>query len=153
MKEDHEFFRDFLIHSGRRYTAVRKRILDVILSYEGDFSVRDLLPLIKVDQVAINRASLYRNLTILKAAGFIEDVPASESLGPGFFRKIQHKGRKSFLFCPGCHSDQEFYDRELDAVLLKLSKRFRLNADSMRIRIEARHLHGNHVVPVLENKA
>lgn len=130
-----------------RFTSVRREILNVVSAYEGDFTVRDILPRVKVRNVAVNRASLYRNFQLLLRSGIIEAVPPDERVVRGSYRMIRRTRRRCLLSCPGCHSAEEIADESLDAALRRLCSRFHLNFDTIQVRIEARHLPGRHLLP------
>lgn len=147
MEDEHALFHAYLDGVNMRFTSVRRAILDAITAYEGDFTARDILPLVKVKNVAINRASLYRNFLLLIRGGIIEEVPPDESAGRGFYRMTRRKRRKYLLCCPGCHSAEEIADAALDGALYRLCERFHLNFDTLQLRIEARHLRGQHLHP------
>ena len=144
MDEEYTIFAAFLRSRGMTYTAVRQEILRVIIDYRGDFGVRDILPLIKVRGVVVNRASLYRNIRLLKRAGIIEEVPLAESVLRGTYRLSRRATRQYLLFCPGCHSAEAFEDDALDVALKQLCDRFSLNFDTLQVKIEGRHLCGHH---------
>jgi len=152
MTEEHELFHAFLTQHGQRFTSVRQKILDVVLQNKGAFTAQSLLPHIRIGNAAIDRASLYRNLKLLKQAGLIEELPDGDSSGAKRFIVTRRTGRNYLLFCLGCHSAESFYDEQLDQALLHLCRRFHLNKDSILVRVEARHLHNSHVVQDDEQK-
>lgn len=144
MEEEHAQFQAYLEEMNMRFTSVRRAILEVITHYEGDFTARDILPLVKVRNVAIDRASLYRNIQLLIHSGIIEVVPSDERVVRGSYRLIRRTRRKYLLCCPGCHSAEELADEPLDAALRRICNRFHLNFETLQLRIEARHLPGQH---------
>lgn len=144
MEDEYALFQAYLEEMNMRFTSVRRAILEVVTHYEGDFTARDILPLVKVRTVAIDRASLYRNIQLLIRSGIIEVVPPDERVVRGSYRLIHRTRRKYLLCCPGCHSAEELADEPLDAALRRLCSRFHLNFDTLQVRIEARHLPGKH---------
>ena len=144
MDEEYSIFADFLRGRAMSYTAVRREILRTVIAYNGDFGVQDLLPLVKVRGATVNRASLYRNIRLLKWAGIIEEVPLPESVHRGMYRLCGRATRRYLLFCPGCHSATAFEDEALEGALKQLCQRFSLNFDTLQVKIEGRHLHGHH---------
>lgn len=147
MEDEHTLFQAYLEGMAMRFTSVRREILNVVSAYEGDFTVRDILPRVKVRNVAVNRASLYRNFQLLLRSGIIEAVPPDERVVRGSYRMIRRTRRRCLLSCPGCHSAEEIADESLDAALRRLCSRFHLNFDTIQVRIEARHLPGRHLLP------
>lgn len=145
MEDEYALFQAYLEEMNMRFTSVRRAILEVVTHYEGDFTARDILPLVKVRTVAIDRASLYRNIQLLIRSGIIEVVPPDERVVRGSYRLIHRTRRKYLLCCPGCHSAEELADEPLDAALRRLCSRFHLNFDTLQVRIEARHLPGKHL--------
>ncbi len=144
MKEEYELFHSFLKKQGMNFTSVRQAILDTLCEQESHFTVRDILPRVKVKNIAVNRASLYRNIHLLKLAGLLEEVPPAERSGRGCFRMVRRRPRRCILFCPGCHIAEQIADDEFDRALVRLCERFRLDPDTLQVRIEARHLCGRH---------
>ncbi len=144
MEDEHALFHAYLTEVKMRFTSVRRAILDAIIAYDGNFTVRDVLPLVKVRNVAIDRASLYRNFLLLMRCGIIEKIPQDEDTDRGFYRMTRRKQRRYQLYCPGCQSAEEVADEALDDALRNLCERFQLNFDTLQLRIEARHLHGRH---------
>ena len=144
MEDEHALFQAYLEGGNMRFTSVRRAILDAVSAYEGDFTVRDILPRVRVRNVAVDRASLYRNIQLLIRSGIIEAVPQDERVARSSYRVIRRTRRKCLLCCPGCHSAEEIADESLDAALRRLCSRFHLNFDTLQVRIEARHLPGQH---------
>lgn len=145
MEDELALFQAYLEGVNMRFTSVRRAILDVVSAYEGDFTVRDILPRVRVRNVAIDRASLYRNIQLLIRSGIIEAVPQDERVARGAYRVIRRTRRKYLLRCPGCHSTEEIADESLDAALRRLCNHFHLNFDTLQVQIEARHLPGRHL--------
>jgi len=145
MEEECALFQAYLEGRNMRFTSVRRAILEIVSVYEGDFTVRDILPRVRVRGGAIDRASLYRNFQLLLSSGIIETVPPDERVVRGSYRLIRRTRRKYLLCCPGCHSAEEIADESLDAALRRLCSRFHLNFETLQVRIEARHLPGRHL--------
>ena len=144
MKEEHELFHAFLTQQGQRFTAVRQKILNVVLQSSGPFTAQSLLPHIRIGNSGVDRASLYRNLKLLKQAGLIEELPEGDPSGAKYYILPRRTGRKYVLFCPGCHSEEPFSDERFDHAVLHLCRRFHLNPDSVLVKVEARHLRDGH---------
>ena len=141
MSEESDIFAEFLTGSGLRFTAVRRAIVDCIEAEKEAFSASDLQKRIRIDGTVLNRATLYRNLVLLKAAGVVEEIPEKIS-GRSFYRLKKVSGRVCELHCSGRRGPQRIDDPLLDAAILSVCERYHLCSDGVRVSIEARRRRG-----------
>lgn len=117
---------------GRRLTAARELILDVMSRKEGHFSVEEVYAAVRKQYPCVGLVTVYRTLTLLVEMGLL----ACHEFGDGRARYEMIRGSKSedhhhHLVCTSCNRVVDYRDFIDDEVqLLKkteaaLSKRFR----------------------------
>lgn len=67
-------FRRALREEGLKYTPERARILDTIIEIDGLFEAEQLLDTLKSRGYSVSKATVYRTLKLLEAAGIIQHV-------------------------------------------------------------------------------
>ena len=119
MSEESDIFSEYLNGSGLRFTTVRRAIISGVEAAKGAFSASDLQRSIRVEGTALNRATLYRNLVLLKHAGLVEEIPEKRS-GRSLYRLKRIYGRIYELRCPGHREMRRITDPLLDAAILSV---------------------------------
>jgi Fe2+ or Zn2+ uptake regulation protein len=109
---------DLLAREGHRVTVGRRAVVDALLSAEGHLSADDLAGVVQAAHPGLHRATVYRSLEALEAAGLVEHV----HLGHG--RSVYHLADDlhQHLVCEVCGSVVEAPPDLLSAVARRLRK-------------------------------
>ena len=89
---------------GRRISAARRLVVEVLFAAEGPVSAEDIAGRVP----GCDLAALYRNLDVLAEAGLVEHVHVAH--GPGRY-VLTGRGGAGWIACEGCHALQPL-DRE-----------------------------------------
>ena len=109
---------DALGREGHRVTVGRRAVVEALLSAEGHVSADDLAAMVQHGHPGLHRATVYRSLEALEAAGLVEHV----HLGHG--RSVYHLADDlhQHLVCEVCGSVEEAPADLLSAVARRLRR-------------------------------
>lgn len=105
MQDYEEIFSEFLAARGLRYTLPRKQILDAVFSLHSHFDAEQLYDLMRIKQVDVSLATIYRTLPLLMEAGLIQHSLRQESRD--IFEHIFGHPRHLHWICRKCGSINE----------------------------------------------
>lgn len=97
---------------GYRWTTQRKLISRVALENHFHFSADELLDLCRAADRGVSRATVYRTLSMLEEAGFVEGLDTGDG-GRKFEHTINHE-HHDHMVCTGCGEIIEFHDEQLE---------------------------------------
>src|SRR6188474_3974928 len=106
---------DSLRPAGSKRSSKRDRIVDVFLRQDGHLTADDLVDLIRKEDQRISRATVYRTLAWMEAAGIARKV----DFGEGRFR-FEHSYRHPrhfHLICKGCNQSMEFLSSDIEQMI------------------------------------
>lgn len=106
---------DSLRPAGSKRSSKRDRIVDVFLRQEGHLTADDLVDLIRKEDTRISRATVYRTLAWMEAAGIARKV----DFGEGRFR-YEHSYRHPrhfHLICKTCNQSMEFLSSDIEQLV------------------------------------
>ncbi|BCS35545.1 hypothetical protein TBR22_A47780 [Luteitalea sp. TBR-22] len=113
-------FIDSLRPAGSKRSSKRDRIVDVFLRQEGHLTADDLVDLIRKEDTRISRATVYRTLAWMEAAGIARKV----DFGEGRFR-YEHSYRHPrhfHLICKSCNQSTEFLSSDIEQLLEEVAE-------------------------------
>ena len=111
---------DSLRPAGSKRSSKRDRIVDVFLRQEGHLTADDLVDLIRKEDQRISRATVYRTLAWMEAAGIARKV----DFGEGRFR-FEHSYRHPrhfHLICKGCNQSMEFLSSDIEQMIEEVAE-------------------------------
>ncbi|MBL8747658.1 MAG: transcriptional repressor [Planctomycetes bacterium] len=119
--------------SGFRWTTQRALIVRTALATHEHFTAEDLLDRCRRVDPRVSRATVYRTLAVLEAAGFVEGLDTGDG-GRRFEHVIGH-AHHDHMVCLSCARIFEFVDEELERRQEVAAKRigFRIERHSLRI--------------------
>jgi Fur family transcriptional regulator, ferric uptake regulator len=117
-------FVDSLRPAGSKRSTKRDLIVNVFLGQEGHLTADDLVDLIRKEDQRISRATVYRTLAWMEAAGIARKV----DFGEGRFR-YEHSYRHPrhfHLICKSCNESMEFLSSDIEQMIEEVaeSRRF-----------------------------
>lgn len=118
---------------GFRWTNQRAAIVRTALQSHEHFTAEELLALCRRLDPKVSRATVYRTLTVLEEAGFVEGLDTGD--GGRRFEHVLGHAHHDHMVCLGCGSIFEFRDDELERRQEVAAKRigFRIERHSLRI--------------------
>ncbi len=110
---------DSLRPAGSKRSTKRDFIVDVFLSQDGHLTADDLVDLIRKQDQRISRATVYRTLAWMEAAGIARKV----DFGEGRFR-FEHSYRHPrhfHLVCKNCNKQMEFLSSDIEQLIEEIA--------------------------------
>lgn len=97
---------------GFRWTSQRHLIAKVALMNHSHFSAEELLDMCRGEVKDVSRATVYRTLTMLEQAGFVEGLDTGDG-GRKFEHTLGHE-HHDHMVCTECGQILEFRDAALE---------------------------------------
>lgn len=116
---------DVLQRRGRRLSAARRVILEVLFAADAPMTAEAIGAEIDGRPPRSDRASTYRNLETLQELGLVTHVHLGH--GPGLYA-LAGAGECEYLVCESCHAVRVVRPRELDEVRASVLERFGFEA-------------------------
>ncbi|MHC4898921.1 MAG: Fur family transcriptional regulator [Planctomycetota bacterium] len=98
--------------AGYRWTSQRRLIARAALGSHHHFSAEELLDMCRREDEGVSRATVYRTLTMMEKAGFVEGLDTGDG-GRKFEHVLGHQ-HHDHMVCTGCGMIIEFVDEELE---------------------------------------
>jgi Fur family transcriptional regulator, ferric uptake regulator len=119
-----ERFRDVLHGRSLKMSTVREAIARAALTYEGHFSVEDLVRALKSKGVSeAHTATVYRAMPLLIEAGLVQ--PALLTRGDGhYYETAFEREHHDHLLCKACGRVTEFHSEAMEALQREVASRF-----------------------------
>mgnify|MGYP001345762680 FL=1 len=119
--------------SGFRWTNQRALIVREALATHDHFTAEELLDLCRKKDPKVSRATVYRTLSVLEDAGFVEGLETGDG-GRRFEHVLGHE-HHDHMVCLKCERILEFRDDELERRQELAAKRagFRIQRHSLRL--------------------
>ena len=99
---------------GYRWTSQRALIARAALTSHEHFSAEELLDMCRKIDRDVSRATVYRTLSMLEEAGFVEGLDTGDG-GRKFEHVLGHQ-HHDHMICTVCGAILEFFDPQLEAV-------------------------------------
>jgi len=109
-----ERFEQYLRRRNLRITAERLTVLQTIVSREGHFDAEELLTFLRRRRRPVSRATLYRTLEHLSAAGLVKKH--SFGRGQATYEFVYGRHHHDHLVCERCGRVIEFSNEEIEAL-------------------------------------
>jgi Fur family transcriptional regulator, ferric uptake regulator len=121
------------LHAGGfRLTTPRRELAELIADRSGHFSAADLVADAREQHVAVGRATIFRTLDVLSAAGVVEriDLPSGEHAYLACRRRHHHH-----IVCSRCGRSSDIADAGIRAVVRDVAKRTGYRVDDHRLEL------------------
>jgi Fur family ferric uptake transcriptional regulator len=105
--------------AGGKHSTKRDRILKTFLQQEGHLSADDLCDLVRREAPGIGRATVYRTLQWMVAAGVARKVDFGE--GRSRFEPSYGHPRHFHLICRTCHRSSEFLSSDVEGLVEEIA--------------------------------
>lgn len=100
---------------GERLTALRRRVLEIVLASHRPMGAYDVLGALARDGAKPAPPTVYRTLDFLRAQGFVHRIDSLNAFAACFAPDKAH--RSHFVLCRVCRRAAEIEDPALDAAL------------------------------------
>ena len=123
----------FMRDRGMRWTNQRMLITEVALHTHAHFSADELLAMCQERDAGVSRATVYRTLSMLESAGFVEGLDTGE--GRRLFEHVLGHCHHDHMVCTTCGKIIEFRDQELEKRQehAARSKDFEIHSHSLKL--------------------
>lgn len=115
-------FHDHLERKGLKKTSQRDLILETLLESEGHLSADELYNMVRRRDPSVGHTTIYRTLKLLLACGLAHEARFPD--GKLRFEKQYKRARHDHLVCTRCGNSIEFFNREMEELQERLSKRY-----------------------------
>ena len=110
--EEIEVVESYMRKIGFRWTNQRSLVTRAVFDSHDHFSAEELLELCRKMDRDVSRATVYRTLTMLEDAGFVEGLDTGDG-GRKFEHVLGHR-HHDHMVCNRCGTIIEFFDEELE---------------------------------------
>lgn len=107
-----EIIERYMRENGLRWTSQRRLIAQVALQTHEHFTAEELLELCLQRRDGVSRATVYRTLSMLEDAGFVEGLDTGD--GSRRFEHVLGHAHHDHMVCTECGAIIEFRDDELE---------------------------------------
>jgi len=107
--------------AGLRVTLARRVILQALFAADEPLSAEAILTRAATPELALDAASVYRNLEAFEHAGVVRHVHLGH--GAGLYALIG-EGEREYLYCERCGATRSLAPRQLDEIRTLLRERF-----------------------------
>ncbi|MBI2844688.1 MAG: transcriptional repressor [Armatimonadetes bacterium] len=126
-----------LAGGGIRLTRQRRVLLDVIENSSGHLHASDLVRLAKERDERIDRATVYRTLSLLKRLGLVEELDLLHLDGSEHHYELRDRNSHVHIGCTGCGRILEFSTDLVERLDAQIRQKTRFQVDSIRIEVSA----------------
>ena len=122
MGDEIGLFRSYVSMKGLRNTPEREEIINEIFAVHDHFDVDELYLRLRRAGSKISKASIYRNLPLIKECGLIREIWHEN--GHMHYEPIYGQGHHCHLRCLKCGKVIEFVEKELGAIEKRLGTKY-----------------------------
>lgn len=129
-------FREWLGREGLKYTQERAEIVEAFFELENHVEAEEFLRQVRDGGSRVSRATIYRTLDLLVQAGLARRV----RLGTDHYHyeHILGRGQHEHMICVSCDRVIEWYDPELEWLILANLERHRFTAERYSLQVFGR---------------
>jgi Fur family ferric uptake transcriptional regulator len=109
-----ERFKSFLYAQKGKVTNERLALLRTLYSYQGHFSVDELMELMERQNHSVSRATVYRTLDLLVQSGLVRKLMLEGQ--ETRYESALDSGHHDHIICVDCHKIIEFFNPELEQI-------------------------------------
>jgi Fur family ferric uptake transcriptional regulator len=116
--------RETIREKSLKMTSVREAIVRAALSYDGHFSVDDLLQVLRNARIKdAHLATVYRAMPLLVEAGLVQPALVSEG-DSQIYEAAFEREHHDHLVCTGCGRVIEYHSEALEALQRDIASRY-----------------------------
>ncbi|MBM2834170.1 MAG: fur 1 [Candidatus Brocadiaceae bacterium] len=131
-KED--VFKEYLISRKLKFTAERHAILDRVFENHKHFEADELLVDLRLNDMKISKATIYRTLALLVKSGLLREVIFGER--HAHYEHVYGHEHHDHLVCNNCGKIIEFTEHRIEKLQDEVCKKNKFKVDSHRLQIQ-----------------
>jgi len=126
-------FKSFLKNNNSLWSSEREQITRYVLSHSDHFSADDLYLLLKQEEYAVSRATVYRTLDLLVKSELV--VKTQLESGAYLYEHAKDSAHHDHLICNKCGKIIEFHSDGIESLQEQIVKKnkFHMTGHSLRI--------------------
>jgi Fur family transcriptional regulator, ferric uptake regulator len=133
-----ERFRSLLRERSLKMSKVRESIARAALTYEGHFSVDELVQALHENGVQdAHLATVYRAMPLLVDAGLIQPALVSRADGQRYETSFERE-HHDHLVCTSCGRVVEYHSEAMEALQREIARRFEFELDGHVLELRGR---------------
>lgn len=126
-----------LSRRGIRLTRQRRILIDLMENTEGHLHPSDLLHLAREKDERVDRATVYRTLSLLKAEGLVEELDLMHLDGAEHHYEIRGQTTHVHIGCKRCARILEFESGVVEKLKAEIKQKTDFDVESIRIEVAA----------------
>lgn len=131
-KED--VFKEYLESKKLKFTAERQAILDRVFANHKHFEADELLVDLRLNDLKISKATIYRTLSLLVKSGLLREVIFGER--HAHYEHVYGHEHHDHLVCNGCGKIIEFVEHRIEKLQDEVCRENNFKAESHRLQIQ-----------------
>ena len=131
-KED--IFKEYLTSKKLKFTAERQAILDRVFENHNHFEADELLVDLRLNDMKISKATIYRTLALLVKSGLLREVIFGER--HAHYEHVYGHEHHDHLVCNNCGKIIEFTEHRIEKLQDEVCKKNKFMAESHRLQIQ-----------------
>lgn len=133
-----ESLKDKLASRGIRLTKQRRFIIDMLEQMKGHLHASDLLDLAQAEDEKIDRATVYRTLSLLKSQGLIDELDLLHLDGSEHHYEISDKPTHIHIGCTVCGRIVEYSSAILSKLEAEIKEKTGFMPTAIKIEVAAK---------------
>ena len=131
-KED--IFKEYLTSRKLKFTAERQAILDRVFENHKHFEADELLVDLRLNDMKISKATIYRTLALLVKSGLLREVIFGER--HAHYEHVYGHEHHDHLVCNNCGKIIEFTEHRIEKLQDEVCRKNKFKVDSHRLQIQ-----------------
>src|SRR3990167_7209227 len=134
MLSKEEIFKEYLTSRKLKLTAERQVILDRVFENHKHFEADELLVDLRLNDMKISKATIYRTLALLVKSGLLREVIFGER--HAHYEHVYGHEHHDHLVCNNCGKIIEFTEHRIEKFQEVVCRMYKFKADSHRLQIQ-----------------
>src|SRR3989304_4115145 len=128
-----DIFKEYLTSKKLKFTSERQAILDRVFENHKHFEADELLGDLRLNDMKISKATIYRTLALLVKSGLLKEVISGER--HAHYEHIFGHEHHDHLVCDNCGKIIEFVNYKIEDLQNGVCRKYNFKADSHRLQI------------------
>ncbi len=134
MRSKEDIFKEYLTERKLKFTVERQAILDRVFENHKHFEADELLVDLRLNDMKISKATIYRTLALLVKSGLLREVIFGER--HAHYEHVYGHEHHDHLVCNDCGKIIEFTELRIEKLQDEVCKKNKFKADSHRLQIQ-----------------
>ncbi len=134
MQTEEEIFKDYLTSKKLKFTPERQAILDRVFENHKHFEADELLVDLRLNDMKISKATIYRTLALLVKSGLLREVIFGER--HAHYEHVYGHEHHDHLVCNNCGKIIEFTEYRIEKLQDEVCNKHKFKAEFHRLQIQ-----------------